>query len=627
MDEVPIPNNNPVIIRPQIPDNKSKPKKPSRLLDTFKNFIYMFPLALIISYQLFWLGHRFGEFITFPPTSVISYIFIGSILLMLLVIQIMMRSIIYSILVGIMFTAGIFSAYFGNVYEPVISNLTGGIDIIKSAWTRKDIPFQLVVAGTMSSIIIGIALLQFMVSLLVKSFFEMIFGKNWGDGKWMGYLGAIALIFGIYISFNSYHKYSNDNKEKLIWSYYQVYNPLEKFITRTPGNVTYNEDYVWINNGSTILSKSITNGKTIGEKRIQTNVVCKGIQQAYAPIAATENKFICFTHNLDTVLWEIAYPMLTASDTENIKVSDKINEESKILIPLTINFIDSGKKMLAFFDYGKIGIYDLEKGEELWCETIDQPVKISRLLPDRYLNDISYLENNNKLIIACKNGYVKSIDIKTGKIDWEYQHTVAKIGGKPQRGYLSKYKENSFAAAFKTGEIVTLSYKDGHIIHKAVNEAFAANNPVWCYDTKVHFITDEGLYYKALLDGGEIESRLNALPNKAEIYPIVQNNEHGIYAHRENIYHITHDSSYSTNTVFSCKNRTFVTNPVFVDKTMYIGTQDGWIFCLHYGSKSVKWVGHADGELTDDSLAIFGNKLIVKTKSDSVFVFNREYVQ
>ncbi len=627
MDEVPIPNNNPVIIKPQITDNKNKTKKPSRLMETFKNFIYMFPLALIISYQLFWLGHRFGEFITFPPTSAVTYIFIGSILLMLLVIQIMMRSIIYSVLVGIIFTAGIFSAYFGNVYEPVMSNLTGGIEIIKSAWTRKDIPFQLVVAGTMSSIILGIALLQFMVSLLVKSFFEMVFGKNWGDGRWMGYLGAIALIFGIHISFNSYHKYSNDNKEKLIWSYYQVYKPLEKFITRTPGNVTYNEDYIWINNGSTIVAKNIITGREAGKKEIKSNVVCKGIQQAYAPIVATENKFICLTNDLASVQWEIVYPMLTASDTENLKTSDKTPEESQVLIPLTFNFIDSGKKILAFFDYGKIGVYDLEKGEELWCERVDQPVKTSRLLPDRYLNDISYLENNKKIILACKNGYIKSIDIKTGKIDWEYQHTVAKIGGKPQRGYLSIYKENSFTAAFKTGEIVTLSYKDGHIIHKAVNEAFATNNPVWSYDRKAHFITDEGLYYKALLDGGEIESRLNALPNKAEIYPVVQNNEHGIYAHRENIYRIDHENSYSTTTVYSCKNRTFVTTPVFVDKTMYIGTQDGWIFCIHYGSKNVKWVGHANGELTDDSLAIFGNKLIVKTKSDSVFVFNREYVQ
>lgn len=626
MDEVPIPNNNPIIIKPQIPDNKNKHKKNSRLMETFKNFIYMFPLALIISYQLFWLGHRFGEFITFPPTSAVTYIFIGSILLMLLVIQIMMRSIIYSVLVGVMFTAGIFSAYFGNVYDPVMNNLTGGIDIIKSAWTRKDIPFQLVVAGTMSSIILGIALLQFMISLLVKSFFEMIFGKNWGDGKWMGYLGAIALIFGIHISFNSYHKYSNDNKEKLIWSYYQVYNPLEKFITRTPGNVTYNEDYVWINNGSTIISKNMITGREIGKKEIKSNVVFKGIQKAYAPIVSTENKFICLTNDLSSTQWEIFYPLLSASDSENLKTAGKNSEDQETLIPLTVNFIDSGKKMLAFYDYGKIGVYDIEKGEELWCQTIDQPVKSSRLLPDRYLNDISYLENNNKIVLACRNGYIKSIDIKTGKIDWEYQHTVAKIGGKPQRGYLAKYKENSFTAAFKTGEIVTLSYKDGHIIHKAVNEAFAANNPVWSHDRNAHFITDEGLYYKVLLDGGEIESRLNALPNKSEIYPIVQNNEHGIYAHRENIYRIDHENNYST-TVYSCKNRTFVTNPVFVDKTMYIGTQDGWIFCIHYGSKNVKWVVHTDGELTNDSLAIFENKLIVKTKSDSVFVFNREYVQ
>ena len=625
MDEVPIPNNNPVIIKPQTTE-KSKPKKASRLLDTFKNFVFMFPLALIISYQLFWLGHRFGEFITFPPTSVITYIFIGSILLMLLVLQIMMRSIVYSVLVGIIFTAGIFSAYFGNVYEPIMSNLTGGIEIVKSAWARKDIPFQLLVAGTMSSIIIGIGLLQFLVSLLVKSFFEMIFGKNWGDGRWMAYLGSIALILGIHISFNSYHKYSSDNKDKLIWSYYQCYNPMEKFVTRTPGNITHNEDYVWINNGNEIVAKSLSSGSDIGKKVIKSNVVCKGIQQAFAPVVATEDKFVCFTYNLDTTLWEISYPVLTASDTENIKSQDK-SLENQVLVPLTVNYIDSGKKLIAFFDYGKIGLYDIEKGEELWCQMIDQPTKVSRLLPDRYLSDISFLENNNKIILACKNGYVKSIDIKTGKVDWVYQHTVAKIGGKPQRGFLSKYKENSFTVAFKTGEIVTLSYKDGHIIHKAVNEAFSSNNAVWAFDRKAHFITDEGLYYKVLLDGGEIESRLNALPNKAEIYPIVQNNEHGIYAHRENIYHINHDESYSTTSVYTCKNRTFITNPVFVDKTMFIGTQDGWIFCIHYGSKSVKWVGHTDGELTEDSLAIYGNKLLVKTKSDSLFVYNRDYVQ
>ena len=83
MDEVPIPNNNPVFIKPKV--TQTKPKKKSRLLETLKNFIFMFPLAMIISYQLYSLGYRFGEFITFPPTSVSSYIFIGSLLLMLLV--------------------------------------------------------------------------------------------------------------------------------------------------------------------------------------------------------------------------------------------------------------------------------------------------------------------------------------------------------------------------------------------------------------------------------------------------------------------------------------------------------------------------------------------------------------
>ena len=624
MDEVPIPTNNPVVIKPLKSEPKTKQKKPSRLLETFKNFVFMFPLALIISYQLFLLGHRFGEFITFPPTSVITYIFIGSILLMLLVIQILMRSIIYSVMVGVVFIAGIFSAWFGNVYEPIVSNLTSVIDIVKSAWTRKDIPFQLLVAGSMSLLVMLMALMQFTVSLFVKSFFEMIFGKNWGDGKWMGYLGAIALILGIYISFNSYHKYSSDNKEKLIWKNYQIYTPMEKFVTRTGGNITYNEDYIWVNNGSLIKAIDINNGNEVGSKKVKSSVVCKGIFKAFSPIVATNEKIVCYTNNLGTIYWDLEYPVITASNSENIKLENDAEKET--LIPLTLKFLDSGKIMLAFYDYGKIGVYDIENGKELWVQTIDQPVKVNRLLADRYLDDISYIENNNKLIIACRNGYVKSVDINTGKVDWEYQHTVAKIGGKAQRGLVSKYKEGSFIVSFKTGEIVTLSYKDGHIIHKAVNEAFVANQPVWGNERMAHFITDEGLYYKVMLDGGEIEKRLNALPNKAEFYPIAQNNEHGIYAHRENVYHVSAEEGF-TSLVFSCKNRTFVTNPVFVDKTMYIGTQDGWIFCLHYGSKNVKWVGHVDGELMEDSLAISGNKLIVKTKSDSVFVYNKDYVQ
>ena len=639
MDEVPIPNNNPINIKQKT--TQTKPKKKSRMLETLKNFIFMFPLALIISYQLYLLGYRFGEFITFPPTSVITYIFIGSILLMLLVIQMLMRSIIYSVVVGIFFLAGIFSAWFGDIYDPIINNLSSVIDIVKSAWTRKDIPFQLLVTGMMSSIFVAVVTVQFIVSLLVKSFFELIFGKNWGDGRWMGYVGAIALILGIHISFISYHKYSNDNKEKLVWKYYQHYSPMEKFVTRTPGNVSYNDDYIWVNNGSSIVALKKSDGQIENTRAIDAEVVCKGISESVFPVVATKNKFIIYSGNLHDSLYEIAYPIKDepksntenqASDTAKVESdntteeNNETNEENKILTPLTYKIINEGQYLLAFYEYGKIGLYSIKDGAELWCEKIDTTHKVAKLFPDKYLDDISYLINNNKLIVSCQNGFVRSIDMKTGKIDWTYEHSVARIGGKPQRGYLSHNNDKSLVAGFKTGEIVTLSYKDGHVIHKAISESFTINNPAWCNDRKAHFITDEGLYYQVLLDGGNIENRINALPNKAEFYPIIQDNQNGIYAHRSNIYSVSPEYGYSK-LIYTSKNRTFITKPVFVDKTMYIGTQDGWIYCIHYGSENVKWVVHTDGELMEDSLAISDSKLIVKTKSDSIFVFNKNYVQ
>ena len=623
MDDVPIATNNPVKIKSEKPVTKTNTKKKSHLLDTLKNFFFMFPLACIIFYQLYNLGICFGEFITFPPMSVISYIFIGSILLMLLAIQIMMRSIIYSVLAGIFFIFGIFSAWFGNVYEPVINNLSSIIDIVQSAWTRKNIPYELLVTGTMTGIIAALTFIQFITALIVKSFFEMIFGKEWGDGKWMGYVGAIALILGLQIGFSSYNKYSNNNEEKLIWQAYQKYSPLEKFVTRTSGNVSYDDNYIWINNGKDIRAFSINEGKEVGKTFVNSSVVIKGIEKANAPIVATENKFICYTNNLGDTSWEIPYPEMTASDTEY--TNEEITDDNKILIPLTTHFLSDGKYLLAFYEFGKIAVYDVEKGEELWLKTVDQPSKVSRMFPEKYLSDISYIEHGNKLVIACQNGFIKCLDIKKGTQEWEYQHTVSKIGGRAQRGLLSENGEN-LVVSFKTGEIVTLSYKDGHLIHKIFNESFTSIKPVWINDRKAHFITEDGLYYAVELDGGNVDCRLNALPNKADIYPIVFNNEKGIYAHREKVYYVNPEEGI-TKLIFTSKNRTFVTTPVFEDKTMYIGTADGWIFCMHIGSESIKWTCHVNGELMEDSLKIEKDKLIVKTKSDSVFVFKKGFNQ
>ena len=192
MDEVPVATNNPVVVKPPTTEPKKKPKKKSPILETLKNFFFMMPLAFIVFFQMYHLGKCFGEYTTFPPMSFVTYISIGTILLMLLAIQMMMRSIIYSVIAGVVFVGGIFASWFGSFYDPVVENLSSVVDIVQAAWTKKDIPYQLVVTSSMTGVFAAIIFIQFLMSLLVKSFFEMIFGKSWGDGKWMGYLGAIA---------------------------------------------------------------------------------------------------------------------------------------------------------------------------------------------------------------------------------------------------------------------------------------------------------------------------------------------------------------------------------------------------------------------------------------------------
>jgi outer membrane protein assembly factor BamB len=58
---------------------------------------------------------------------------------------------------------------------------------------------------------------------------------------------------------------------------------------------------------------------------------------------------------------------------------------------------------------------------------------------------------------------------------------------------------------------------------------------------------------------------------------------------------------------------------------MYIGTQDGWIYCLHTGSAHEKWRLHVNGELKEDSLALYADSLLVKTSSGSLYRFNRSF--
>ncbi|MBU1107887.1 MAG: PQQ-binding-like beta-propeller repeat protein [Candidatus Riflebacteria bacterium] len=618
MDEVPIVSANPVnlIIRKQ--EVAPKPTRKDRIKESLKNFFMMLPLALVVMLQFFFLGKSFGNFSTFPLTTYSTYILLGSIILVMMTAQLLMRSIIYSTLTGAALTMGLFSAWFGDFYTPMTENMRSITLIVKSAWSHKDIPFNLLVTGSMTAIIAGITFVQFFVSLLVKSFFELLFGKEWGDGRVIGYAGAIALLIGIQFGFYSYASISSDTSEKLIWEKTSVYSPVEKFVTRTPGNFTLGAEHLWIEKEDEIAALDIKTGKSINRQNFKPGVIHKGFQTSTMPVFCAKDGFYGFTSNMSANIWKTSYP----ASFPNLEIS----EESKELFnnsPLTTRFIESGRKLLAFFDYGYAGMYKTEDGSLIWLKQIDLQIRTNRLFPEAFLDNGLFLEAGDKIIISCHNALVRCLNRDTGEQLWQYQHGTPKISGRSQKAYLS-LSEDRLVAAFKSGEIATLALADGRKIYQAANQAFNTCGPAYFKDLHASILTEEGIFHKLELDGGKILYSANVLPRRLDLVPVVYDLSHGIVAHRDEIMKLD-DENKNVSVIFSSKNRVFATRPVFDDKIMYIGTQDGWIYCIHYGSKHEKWCIHVNGELEEDSLCIVEDSLLVKTRSGSIYRFKRDF--
>jgi outer membrane protein assembly factor BamB len=618
MDEVPIVTANPVNLIIKKQEEAPKPTRKDRIKESLKNFFMMLPLALVVTLQFFFLGKSFGSFSTFPLTTYSTYVMLGSILLVLLFSQMLMRSMIYSTLAGAALIMGIFNAWFGDFYSPMAENFRSIGLIVKSAWTRKDIPFNLLVTGSMTAIIAAVTFTQFFVSLVVKSFFELLFGKEWGDGRLAGFGGAIALLIGIHIGFYSYASMSSDTADKLVWQRQSVYEPVERFVTRTPGNYILGPDHLWIERENEIAAIDLKTGNVVNSQKFKPAVIHKGVQRGVIPVFCDNEALYGFNRDMSMNTWKTPYP----ASFPNLEISED-KKELFNSIPLTTRMVDGGNKVFVQYDYGFAGLYKVEDGNQLWFKQLDLQIRANRAFPDMYLEDGYFLEAGDKLVLSCHNGLIRCLNRDNGEQLWQYQHGTPKVSGRSQKGYLSR-DEDRVIAAFKSGEIVTIALNDGRKIYQAANPALGSNGPAFCRGLNVSLLTDEGIFHKVEIDGGKNIYMANVLPRRLDLVPVVQDLSHGIVAHRDEIMKID-DEMRDATPIFRAENKIFVTRPLFEDKIMYIGTQDGWIYCIHYGSKHEKWRLHINGELQEDSLTLLDEGLLVTTRSGSVFRFKRDF--
>ncbi|MGM0598227.1 MAG: PQQ-binding-like beta-propeller repeat protein [Candidatus Rifleibacteriota bacterium] len=615
MDEVPIATTNPVnkLIKPEKPT--PKPQKRNQIVESLKNLVYMAPLGFIAVLQLYYLGQSCGRFTTFPYTSFTSFIILATLGVILFFIQMLQRSIVYSVLSGLALVSGIFTAWFGDFFAPVSANFQNIDEIIKAAWMRKDIPYHLLISGIMTFILAGIAGIQFLLSLFIKSFFETFFGKTWGDGKWLGFAGAIGLLAGVHLSFYFYSDYSSNYEDRLIWEFRQKYKPAEKFLTDTPGSIMFNNENVWTSHNGYIRRITADKGRVSTEKPFKSVAIRPGFQFSTNPVFFNEEGIHCYNESMNIKLWANSYP---ASFT-TLKTDTK--PEKSDYYPQTSYMLNSSNQLLVYYKYGFLALYDMKNGRQLWLRQIDQPYKTGNIFDKNSPSKEFIYDSEKILIVSCFNAIVKAVDKQTGKTIWEYSHPNLKFNGKPQKGYLTATAKR-LLVAYKSGELVTLSLKNGKVIYRGKNESFCPITAPSFDGLKANILSEQGFFFEVEVDGGKILNKFNLLSKKLDFMPVVSNMKKGIVAHKNQIFKVDDNQA---KLVAKIQNRIFITRPVFDEKLMYIGTQDGWVYCIHHGSFDEKFHIHVNGELDQNSLQIAGNRLLVKTKSGSIVSLNRMF--
>ena len=615
MEEVPIVTANPVstLIKDK---SKEKPKKKNRIVEAIKNFAYMLPLAIIIFVQAFYLGKSFGTFTTFPYTSLTSYIFLGSLALLFLFLQMLMRSIFYSTALGLVFVAGLFSAWFGDFLTPIMDNFQSVGIIIKAAWSKKNLPFPLLMSGIIMGVFALITFLQFFLSLLVKSFFETVFGKEWGDGRLFGYLGAIALLIGIHSGFYFYSSSAEKSDNKIKWKKYSQYSPIEKFLTQTPGGIILGDKNIISIGTKKTESIDRKTGKVLASKTISNKVILSDWDMTEYPIMFTDTEIKCFNNALNIEKWATKYP---TSFPELEIAPKKIN--SQTFIPLTAYLVSDKTRLLVKYDYGYFGVYEIETGKQLWLKSVDSKIRTNRIFPESYLGNDYWAVTGKNLFVSCYNGRVKSLNLLTGEQNWLYEHETPKFNGKGQKGYLLT-KGDKVLVSFKTGELIELAAGDGRITQKTKNNEFSPiSKPHWD-GRKVSFVNKTGNYINLELDGGKKNFSYHLIKNKLSLIPVLADSKHEIICYRDAAYLVSPNKKEIIR-LLQAKNRIFAVSPLVEKKLVYIGTQDGWVYCIHTGSHDEKWRVHINGELTSNSFKLIDSGLLVKTKSGSIYLLDK----
>ncbi|MBF0544654.1 MAG: PQQ-binding-like beta-propeller repeat protein [Candidatus Riflebacteria bacterium] len=613
MDEVVIATSNPVKGVAGIKPSSKHEKSPG----TFLNFILMMPLALIILIQAFYFGMSVGNYSTFPVYTIQSYLTLGSLLTLIILMQMIMRSIVYSTVFSFMLVAGILHAWFGDFLTPVSSNFKEIIAIMKSAWSNKDIPYPILMASIITAILGVTVFVNFFISLFTKYLFEVVFGRDWGDGHFTAFITAI--IFMLITHFCLYF-YSNSvaESERILWVQKSLYSPIEEFCSRIPSAGIFNHDRVWMYDSKGITALNSLNGQLISEKMFGAEILAPYWSAVSRPVVPTKKSLKAYERDLASEIWTCPFNKELASFTPPENES-----REGLSIPLLIRTDVSEDYIFAMFDFGFWGAISASDGKMLWVKGVDAPTRINRLFLEDYLRNPFICAVKDTVIFSCSGARLVALSAKTGQPLWEYVNPETKVAGKPQKAFLT-VNEGKVLATFPSGQLVLFDALKGTKLAQASSVQWKPVTPAYLDKGYASFVSDEGNILKVELDGGKVIISKMIFQSRPILIPIPLNLSKGFIAFKDAIYKVSMED-HEVKEFFSFSKHIFATNPLVDDDFVYAGSQDGWLFCFHKESLKEKWRMRLNGELMEESLRSSEFGILVRTRSGTIYCIKKGF--
>jgi len=610
MEEVAIVNPNPVktVVNPA-----PKPPVKHKPAGTFVNFFLMMPLAIIVLLQGFFFGKLVGGYTSLPVFTIQSYVFLGGLGVVMLLMHFMMRSIIYTSLFGFMMVSGVFYAWFGDFWTPFMNNWREILGIMKTAWSKKDIPFPILMSGGITLILAAMTCLNFFLSLFVKYFFEVLFGSEWADGRKFGYGAAILLMLGLHVGFGAF---AGEAGSRVLWSSTDLYAPLEEYLARIPSASLYGSEHVWTYDTSVAKAIKGSGGSLIRSKPEQGYIPAPAWIKADQPFVPTRQGLVCFDKDLLTTSWTCNWP----GKLPGLELPpEEANPDAGI--PMLIRPDVAPGLVLVMFDYGYWGAISLKTGQFLWIKSIDATQRINRYFTEDFLRSPYVAFANNTLVFACQNARITALKADTGEQLWEYQHKDTKYSGKGQRALLGVSGDRLYAG-FISGAVLTFDLAKGTKIYEARGADWhPVSAPVVMKD-ECAFLSENGEYVRVQLDGGRVTTRRMVMENRLPLMPAAVDLASGYIGYRDVLWKVDAETGrFEKAREFS--KHLFAAGPVFDEKMLYVGTQDGWVFGLNRESFDEKWRVHVGGELTEESIVLAEFGILVRTKSGSIFCLKK----